>query len=1245
MFKRSILPPLFSFFCLFLLSSLVLAQGTTSRVTGTVTDSSGAAVAGASVTLTNEGTGVSLTTETSDSGSYTFDLLQIGTYQVTVEKTGFKKFVSKGNTINVNQPATINAALDIGDVSAVVVVEGSAEQVQTSTSGNVGSTIDQRSLEAAPIVGSRGRNPLSLMNFQPGVTTAGTAGGVHIHGSRDRAFNYTLDGIDINESSNGGANFTPLRPNPDSLEEFQVVTSGFTAELGRSSGAQVTLVTKSGTNEFRGNLFEFYQTPGAMANSYGNNLLGIARPKSIQHIFGGSLGGPLPLPNFGEGGPAILRNKAFFFVNLQMLRQQQASLVQRDVYTQSARDGIFRYVRGGTTGSRNAPFGQATNTNFPSGAAVNVSGGQIYPNCTPETPAETRCTATYSVINNPSLITIDPNLLKVINSTPLPNDFSRGDGLNIAGYNFTAPTTEKQYDLVMKFDFKIDPKNQFYFRYAEGEQNTIADSGNSGQPPFPGFPNIVNTERKPRNWAVNYRWAPTSNIANEFILGYSKFTFFFGAEDFSLPFAFTGVTTPGTNALGNGRGVRTWQFIDNLTWVRGSHTFKGGINFRFGLQTDDRSSVGSSVVEGQVNFDAAVNSNFNAFSLPGTTVINSNDLSRLRQQINNFLGRVGVYNRSFVVDATGQNWAPAGTRWIYKANYGEYDFYFQDTWRVRQNLVFDLGVRWEPKLSPTSDTLPIVRPNTAVTLGSAPSNTVRWVEGPLFDDDWNNFSPSVGFAWDPFSNGKTSIRANYRLSYDRAETHLFGQNIFQNSPGNNATFPTDNTFGASGGLYRNITPIVPSGTPAQLRQPPAIGTGGQVVIDPNIQFPTVHQWYAGFQREIWFDSVLEVNYIGKRGLHLFGGYNANQVDIRDNSFQNTTFLSEFINLRNNRNVAGYQNAYFNALLLGDSRISATDVTATRMLLRSFGTEITNGSVAGLANSLTGASGGRVWIANTGNPFYFQNYPQFGQLTVIDSNDSSTYNGLEIIVKKRFSRGLSFQVGYTLSKSMDSRSFDPVLTTISTASSGLGANTPFDNNNRSLNWAYSDFDRRHMLQGTFVFALPFGKTGSFLNDVPRPVDWVIGGWQLAGNFIVGSGRPFTVFGAANTLSQSIVTPANCNGCSRDMGEVIQRENTNYFFTAEQELLFSTPGPGEFSNVGRNYFIGPRQYQLDLALSKKFRLTERMNFDLRVEATNVTNTPNFAIPNQILNSSTAPFGRIRQSVVNDARRVQFAGKFNF
>jgi hypothetical protein len=273
---------------------IALSQGTTSRVTGTVHDVNGAAVSGAMVTLTNEGTGISFTTETSESGTYAFDLVQVGKYSITIEKQGFKKFLSQGVAINVNLPTTVSAVLETGGVAETVTVQAAGEQVQTSTSGNLGTTIEQKTLESLPIVGTRGRNPLDLLNFQPGVVFGGNTGGaVNVNGSRDRAFNFTLDGIDINESTAGGSNFTPLRPNPDSVAEFQVVTSNFTAELGRSSGAQVTLVTRSGTNDFHGNCLSTIERQDLMRRVIPTHIAGLPKDQFVQHIFGGSVGGPL----------------------------------------------------------------------------------------------------------------------------------------------------------------------------------------------------------------------------------------------------------------------------------------------------------------------------------------------------------------------------------------------------------------------------------------------------------------------------------------------------------------------------------------------------------------------------------------------------------------------------------------------------------------------------------------------------------------------------------------------------------------------------------------------------------------------------------------------------------------------------------------------------------------------------------------------------------------------------------------
>src|SRR6476620_3428484 len=465
---------------------IALSQGTTSRVTGTVHDANGAAVAGAKVTLTNEGTGISFTTETSESGNYAFDLVQVGRYSVTIEKQGFKKFLSQGNSISVNQPTTISTVLETGGVAETVTVQAAGEQVQTATSGNLGSTIETKTLEALPIVGTRGRNPLDLLNFQPGVVFGGNTGGaVNVNGSRDRAFNFTLDGIDINESTSGGSNLTPLRPNRDRLQEFQITTSNFTAELGRSSGAQVSMTTRSGTNRFTGNLFEYYQTPDFFANEWEFNKQGLAKRNFLQHIFGGSLGGPIFNPGFGEGTKAgFLKDRAFFFVNLQMLRATETRLKTVTVYTGPARAGIYRYVQGG----RNAPAGTVTSSTFTTGAAVNADGSQRYPNCGPGVPNP--CIQSYDIATGRP-VTVDPFIIGLLGLQGLPNDFTGGDGLNTASLRFVAPQLEKQWDFVTRFDFKINNNSQLYIRYAQGEQNSLGDIANDGLRRYPGGPNWV----------------------------------------------------------------------------------------------------------------------------------------------------------------------------------------------------------------------------------------------------------------------------------------------------------------------------------------------------------------------------------------------------------------------------------------------------------------------------------------------------------------------------------------------------------------------------------------------------------------------------------------------------------------------------------------------------------------------------------------------------------------------------------
>jgi carboxypeptidase family protein/TonB-dependent receptor-like protein len=1230
-------------------------QGTTSRVTGTVQDANGAAVAGAMVTLTNEATTVTFTTETSDSGTYSFDLVQAGKYTVTIEKQGFKKFISPANPVNVNQPATVNATLEPGGLTETVTVQAGAEQVQTSTSGNIGSTIEQKTLESLPIVGTRGRNPLDLLNFQPGVVIGGNTGGaVNVNGSRDRAFNFTLDGIDINESTAGGSNFTPLRPNPDSVQEFQVVTSNFTAELGRSSGAQVTLVTRSGTNDFHGNVFEYYRTPLLDAKSYPITIARLPKEQFVQHIFGGSVGGPLFNPGFGEGTKmGWMRDKAFFFVNLQLLRAYDTALVTRTVYTQTARQGLYRYV----VGQANAPVG---GTSPPS---VNLAGNPVLPACNASTPPTNRpCISSYNIAANPTGIGFDPTLSGFINATPLPNNFTVGDGLNTAGYNFGSPQHERQYDFVSKFDFNLRDNSLLYVRYAQGSQSTFGDSANGGRPVFPDTPNFVDTSRTPKNLAVNWRWSPTPMLTNEAIFGLSKFFFSFATPfpDPAWPFAFVNVATAETNFSYNARGVRTLQYIDNATLVHGSHTLKGGINFRFNRHRDDRSSVAGSAIEPVVSFSNAA-ALYTAFNLPssGSTSINANDLTRLRGTIADLLGKVGSVSRAFVQDPDNSNaFLPAGSRWLNEADYTELDFYFQDNWRLRSNLVLDLGLRWEPKLTPSiANGRPILVPNQPVKLGAPSSNTVKWVEGELFKSDFRKILPSVGFAWDPFESGKTSIRGNYRIASDRIATFLFGSSIYQSTPGN-AVGPTNSTFGAGGGLFRDVAPViaslVPTSTPDALRQPPAFGTGSISVIDPDLQFPQVHEWSLSVQREIG-KNVVELNYIGKHAVHLLGGYNVNQVNIfaAVSGVPETSFLDAFNRVRAS---SSYNSPYINLIMSGNAANNAG--TARFRALNT--TNLTQGSVAAAALTVsqrtctstddvpagicTSAQVGRRLLDLYGFPFLFQPFPQFtGGLNVFDSNDYSHYGGLQAIFKRRISAGLGFQFAYTFSKSKDNRSWDPSLSTVSTGSVQSASSTPFDLRDRNLNYTWSDFDRRHVFQGTYTYELPFGKGRKFLSGMPGILDHIIVGWETAGTVLWMSGRPFTVYSGINTVSNVVQSTADCNGCTRNSGQLVLESGRNFWFDTATRSQFAPPAPGTIGNTGRNFFLAPNYFQWDSSLSKKFRITERVNFDLRVDARNVLNHPSFDNPTAVITSTI--FGRINDSVTNNARRIQLSGKLSF
>ena len=1246
-------------------SIIGFGQGTASRITGTVKDSTGAVVGGATVTITNEATKVSFNMQSTDSGNYVFDSVQVGIYTIAVEKQGFKKFVSTGNQVNVNQPTTLDVNLEVGAVTDTVTVVASAELVQTASSGNFGNTVEQRSLEALPIVGDRGRNPLQFVSLEPGVigngragTGGNTGGNVHVHGSRDRAFNFTLDGIDINDSSAGGSNFTPLRPNPDSISQFQVVTSNFTAELGRSSGAQVSMVTRSGSDDFHGTAFELYRTPALNANEYENNLNGRPKGQYVQHIFGGSLGGPVMFPGYNGR-----EHKTYFFSNIQLLRTQQGILTTRTVYTSQARQGLFRY----RVGAANAAAG----TSNPS-----IDGnGNVLPGVT---------IASYNIpamdplcLTQPANCGLDPTTQKLINAAPLPNNFFVGDGLNTAGFSFAAPQFEKQYDFVVKVDHTFNDRNVLYVRYAQGEQNTFGDSANTGLKSFPDSEfNFVDTFRNPKNLAINYRWTPTARITNELVLGLNKYAFSFTNPDpngslnpFILniprdPFNFT-------PPINNEREITTYQLVDNLTFLKGSHTFRGGINFRLQKHDDIRSSVGGFNTNRLVNFSRTVNPppttgafNFNLPATTGVNAINNTDRNNLQSAINDLLGRVGNIQQSFVAQSDSA-YAPAETLFLYDSRYNEYDFYFQDSWKWRPNVTIDLGLRWEPKMSPRGGGNSVVlRPDRPIRLGAAPTDQIRFVEGKLFDDDWTNLAPSFGIAWDPFKDGKTSIRANYRLAYDRMNTFLASSAIFPNTPGTTLGI-NDATFAArpneTSRVRFGLPTLTPTSTPAQLRQPAAFSTASLTVFDPSTRFPKTNQWGVSIQRELGHGFVFEANYIGRKAVGLFGAYDVNQVNIfaQDARCPGQTFLAAFNLMR-----AGGNSCLGNLLFTGDP----INNTGSASFRSTFSSELNQGSVASAAQLMSQrvAAGARQIVTNGFASSFFQPFSQFtGSLNVIDSNDYSTYKGLELQVSRRASKGLLMQASYTWAKSLDTRSFDPAFTVVARTTSATNAspsaqNTPFDNRDRSLNYGRSDFDRRHVLQGYMVYDLPFGHNKQFLKDARGILNQIVGGWDLASSLIWESGRAFTVYSGAFTVSNAVLSTANCSSCTANMGhvELDPTAGTTFIFTPQQRALFTTPAPGEQGTTPRNFFTGPPFFNLDLTVRKHFYFSEQRNLEFRVDINNLTNTPSFEFPISGTSgiglqspgftgsaSVNSIFARIRDSVNSNSRHIQLGVKFNF
>jgi hypothetical protein len=1204
---------------LLLFSVAIVAQTATGRIVGTVQDQTGAVVPSASITAINEETGVSYTTTATDSGKYSFEALPAGRYTIAVEANNFKKLSSSQNVVTANDTTTINVSLEVGNISETVEVVGTYERVQTSQSGNIGNIINERTLETLPI---SGRNPLALIASQPGVYAgSNSTGNTHVFGSRDRAFNITLDGVDANETSAGTATFTPIRTNPDSLREYRVITSNPSAEFGRNSGAQIALVTKSGTNEFHGKAFWYHRNRVFNANEWELNRQGIDRRFLLRNQWGGAIGGP------------IIKNKTFFFFNTQWQRQTQTLEQTSTVYTAAARQGIFRYVSGG----RNFPFGSGT-------ASVDAQGN----------PLPGLNIQTYNVVTrDPRSLGLDAQVQSIIGLTPLPNRFDVGDGLNTAGFRSLATRTDPQRDFTVRIDHTLSTRNNFWGRYSWGQQDTVGDTTNAGAARYPGLPPIVATFRSPRNLAIGWRSTLTNQTVNELIVGGNRFIFDFAIptnlDPRTTPIITQLITDPLSNSFGNKRTINTFQIVDNLSNVRGSHTLRMGVNVRLQQHYDVRGTIAGIDANPEYRLGGAVDPT--VFQLPTlcsssvtTNCINTNDRPRLQSHINDMLGKVDLFRVGLV--ASGNQFAPPGSAFLFDAWYPEVDLYFQDDWKIRSNLTLNLGLRWEPKPKPyTRGNSKILVPDRPVVLGSAPADNITFVDGDLYQSDWNNFGPAIGVAWDPFGDGKTSVRGNFRIAFDRISTFLPSSAVFPNTPGtsfaNIIRVGTTADFRLRDGIPSLAAPA--SATPQSLATVPYPGFGSQEILDPNFTTPTTYMWSFGVQRELAWKLVAEATYIGRSGKNLIGGYERNQVDILNNGF-----LEAFKTAK-----AGGESTLLNQLTSLHPNRNASESGAA-FLRRFFTSTLANNNVASLAATLSGVTvtqGGVVKNLSdaTGlGKFFFIPYPQFnaGGMQIIDSNSFSNYHGGVFQLSRRFEQGLELNAAYTWSKSLDDKSYDPTFTRISSGTAVSAASTPFDANDRRLNYGPSDFDRTHLFQTSAIYELPFGRGKRFFPSANGLVSRLIGGWTVTTALVWQSGVPFTVVSGTNTVSNRNSSRANYSGTNFNPtysdDPVL---GVPFLFTAAERAQFSQPGPGELGNTSRNQFRFQPQFNMDASIIKRIPITETKNIEFRAQMFNLTNSPYMGFPSSglsVLSGST--FSR---DLTSDsfARVIEFAFKFNF
>ena len=1202
---RGAIPSLIcAFFFSFAVAATAIAQTGTSTLRGTVSDSQGQAVAGASVTLKNEGRNVTRTTTTDSSGAYIFTAISPGVYVLEIEAKGFKRSVSTDVKALVDTPSTLDAKLEVGSISEVVTVTSASDITLNTQDASLGTAITNQQIKQLPLAD---RNPATLLTLQAGVTKEG-----YVAGARSDQSNITLDGIDINEAQTNALTSPVLRLNSEAIEEFRVTTSNANASQGRSSGAQISLITKSGTNDFSGAVFyggrnDFFDANDFFSNrTIGADGKSVPRPARRRHFYGGGVGGP------------IVTNRAFFFYSYEGLREKRGSPITRTVPLPSLGQGIVRF-RDATTGA----ISQITAPQIAS----------IFPNAGTNAAAIAALAA--AAAKYPA------------------NDFNFGDSapgrlLNTAGYRFNAPITEYRNSHIARFDFNLVSNHQVFVR-----ANYINDNVGSSQN-FPDTPQPTNWNH-PKGIVGGHTWSISHSLVNNFRYGLTRDSFSQQGDSSANSISFRFIFSPFLFTRTLSRSTPVQNITDDLSWIKGSHTYQFGTNIR--IIRNERVSFANS-------FDSAI-TNPSYYPGGGTSItspilaagfnISGSDISNVQNAVTAVIGRYSEFSANFIFNKDG-SLAPAGSPSARTFATEEYDYYAQDSWKIRPNLTLTYGLRYgisKPvyekngfEVKPSISLGEYFDRRVAGMNAGKPYNELvsLALSGPAngksgaYQYDKNNFQPRASVAWSPDfktgllhklfgDQGKSVFRGGFAMfndyygqalavNFDLNNTVGFSSSAVTAANTFNLTTNVGEPFTSYAQAIRGLKGVVVPGNITFPRTPIARAFPGNIEtsLDDSIVAPTHYNYSFTFERELPFGTIVQVSLIGRNARKLLATRDIMAINnLRDpvsgvdwytaagmletfrssgRAVSTVTQIPYFANLfpANLSSLLGLNPAYNQtqavyattvpAALGGNSGYNyGNDWTSVQLDLSTLSNATCNPPVPN---------------SSACHAFY---QPQWGTLGAWSSIANSDYRAFTLSLRQRFRNALTLDFNYTLSNSKDDASG---LQNASTTS--VNILNPFRQRDR---YTFSGFDVRHIINTNFVWTLPIGKGHWLLGSSGRAMDSLLGGWQLSGIIRYNSGLPVSTpiddaRWATNWNVQSNSTRIRPVETCPTRGGALFGCNTTAAFQS-----FRNPRPGESGE--RNVFRNVGVVSTDVGFGKTFKMpwSEGHALQIRWEVFNLFN----------------------------------------